>query len=202
MSFDASLRDSVADKVDMLGFLPGALSAAMLEAFGVVPMNAEMKRFVSAPIVVHCPPGWTAANYFDSMEWMPQQIRAERLEIALGKRPTWLVGPTEIAAVMHAASLQAPFRDAMGDLYLWATSHAIARHRKVSFSDIWNMVAHDHRLITDDDVLGRRNSSLHMEYLAIAGEIRRKLDRYAKSTSRSTRDEESTIEIALPIAAE
>lgn len=172
-------RERIGVFLSLLASMNSKVAAAAVEAFDIVPLSADDRRFINGPIVVHASGGYTADAVPD---WMWSQIRAERIEIILGLQPDMIVGPTEMAAVMHNASLIAPFNRETGELYLWAGSHARSKYENCAREVIWAKLSKDTPMITDDDVI-RRGGRLFMDYRELAHEIRRKVDRSAKSNT-------------------
>jgi hypothetical protein len=169
-------RERIGNILVALASMAPSVAAAFVEAFDIVPLSAVEKRYINGPVIVHAQGGYTA---MDLPEWMVPQIRVERLEIILGLQPDMIVGPTEMAAVMHNASLIAPFNRETGELYLWAGSHARSKYENCAREVIWAKLSKDTPMITDDDVI-RRGGRLFMDYRELAHEIRRKVDRNAK----------------------
>jgi len=85
-----------------------------------------------------------------------------------------VVGPTEIAAVMYPAMLEAPPRSEHADLYVWATAHAMARKNGTSLAEFYKTMGM--RPIEDSEVLDRRGR-LHDAYRRLSEDIRRKVIR-------------------------
>jgi hypothetical protein len=180
------LRQAALPIIAMAAMAPG-LAAAMIEAFTLVPLSADDKRYLHSPILVHEAGGWGAAHIPD---WMPPQIRAERVEIILGLQPRWLVGPTEIVAVMHAATLAAPLQREPSDLYVWATVQAMARKLGKPPEHVWETirpVGSNEPAIPDEEVLAPRGR-LYMTYLGLSQEIRRKTGKVQMERDRATRN--------------
>jgi len=167
----------------MAPFLPRQWIAAMLEVFGTDAfgkLSADDRRFLTGPICIH-DGGWG-----DTLpKWMIEQAGAERVEIVLGKAP-WIIGPTELAAVMYGAMMTAPRGADLTDLYLWATTQAAARHYGKPVAEYWQQL--DHRPIADSDVLERSGRLWH-DYQALAHEARRKTIAAQASRDREERHE-------------
>src|SRR5262245_7702198 len=119
--------------------------AVLIELAGI-SLDADARRFLTGPVVVSNTGGWHEIM----PRWMPQQVAAERVEIALSVAP-WPVGPTEIAAVMYAATMASPLNSEMVELYGWAVSHAVARHKGQTADEI--AANFDSRPITENDLL-------------------------------------------------
>lgn len=169
-------RERLGAFLSLLASMNSTVAATMVEAFDIVPLSANDRRFINGPIVVHSQGGYTAA---DLPEWMVPQIRAERMEIILGLQPDMIVGPTEITAVMHAATYEAPLNRETGEIYVWAGAHAMAKHKNCTPEEMWTKLYPDEPMITHDMVI-RRGGRLFMHYRELAQEIRRKVDRNAK----------------------
>lgn len=159
----------------MLGALAGIGAAPELltvlrefaqDGGAVRELNADDRRYLDGPVVVHESP-WR-----DTLpEWMHSQARAERAEIVLGDSK-WIVGPTEMAAVMYPRTFESPMRSEMADLYLWASTQAAAKHFGRDLAAMWKQVGG--REITDREVL-EPGGRLYYEYRDLAHEIRRKV---------------------------
>jgi hypothetical protein len=140
--------------------------STMLEVFCPdIKLSADDRRFLMGPIVVH-DAGWggTIPN------WMIEQAGAERVEIVLGDKP-WIIGPTELAAVMYGAMMSAPRGSDLTDLYLWAASTASARHYSRPIEELWQQL--NMRAVADSDVLERSGRLWH-DYQALANAARSK----------------------------
>jgi len=145
--------------------------AALAEVFNIGTADGAMTRtealrFYKGPIIVHQSP-WMA----DIPDWMFTQARAERAEIVFGDSP-YIVGPTEIAAVMYPATMEHPLPYESTQLYLWATANASARHRQLPICEIWKMIGSEP--ITDEQVCCR-GGKWWETYRDLASEIRRKV---------------------------
>jgi hypothetical protein len=172
-------RERISKILVALASMAPSLAATFVEAFDIVPLSAVEKRYMNGPVIVHAQGGYTA---MDLPEWMVPQIRVERLEIILGLQPDMIVGPTEITAVMHAATYEAPLQREIGEIYVWAGAHAVARHKNCTPEEMWMKLYPDDPMITHDMVI-RRGGRLFMHYNQLAHEIRRKVDRSAKSNT-------------------
>jgi hypothetical protein len=159
----------------LLAQLGGAALVPMLAEMGGFQLPADDRRFLAGPIVVHAN-GWQN----DIPKWMFDQARAERVEIILGHRKNsgWLVGPTEIAAVMYPAVMANPLHHSTHELYLWASSSASARHFDKPIAEIWAML--NMRPIEDAEVIDR-HGRLWDDYRRLCDEIRRKVIAAEKS---------------------
>lgn len=175
-TYTAEERERISKILVALASMAPSLAAAFVESFDIVPLSAVEKRYINGPVIVHAQGGYT---HMDLPEWMVPQIRVERLEIILGLQPDMIVGPTEMAAVMHAATYEAPLQREIGELYLWAGAHAMARHKNCTPEEMWMKLYPDEPMITHDKVI-RRGGRLFMHYQELAHEIRRKVDRNAK----------------------
>jgi hypothetical protein len=153
------------------------LVSALADFGGVQPPNKprekcvfdsklDAMRYLRGPLIIHRN-GWT-----DTLpDWMPAQAMMERSEIVLGDSP-YLVGPTEIAAVMYPATMEHPLRSDTCELYLWATANASARHFGKKVKEYWKML--DQRPIADKEVI-ERGGRLWNNYADLVWEIRRKV---------------------------
>lgn len=147
-------------------------AVAMLAEFGGVEISLDDRRFLQGPLIVHESP-WRETL----PRWMIQQAMAERAEIVFGQR-AGLVGPTELAAVMYPAMMDAPPHHETADLYCWATAHACSRHYGKPLAAIWKSLGCDP--IPDSQVI-ERNGRLYQPYNSLALDIRRKVVAAAKA---------------------
>jgi len=145
---------------------------SLLAGMGGSTLTADARRYLEGPLVVHTAGGWEN----DIPAWMPAQVRAERVDIVLGGA-AWIVGPTEIAAVMYAATCAAPLPHGYADLYLWGAVHAMVRHSGRSAADLWAMLGCPP--ITDRDVCERGGRLWHL-YQPLADIIRRRVIAHCK----------------------
>jgi hypothetical protein len=157
--------------------------AAMVEVLCPdIKLSADDRRFLAGPICVHGRGGgWNE----DIPKWMFEQADAERVEILFGGAP-WIIGPTELAAVMYCAMMDAPRHSDIVDLYLWAATTASARHYNRPIEDLWKQL--DMRPIADDEVL-ERGGRLWQDYQALADEARRKSIAAAHGQEREAQKE-------------
>ena len=119
---DTTRRDRMLRAMAGLGMAKEWL-AALLD---LGEFSRDQCRFMAGPVIVHRSP-WMA----NMPDWMIRQVGACRLDILLDEgagETSCLVGPTEIAAVMYPATLEAPLTSAYCDLYLWASTNACSRH--------------------------------------------------------------------------
>ncbi|MCG5238404.1 hypothetical protein ACIU1J_32165 [Azospirillum doebereinerae] len=145
---------------------------SLLAELGGATLTADARRYLEGPLVVHAAGGWEN----DLPDWMPAQVRAERVDIVLGGA-AWIVGPTEIAAVMYAATCAAPLAHGYAELYLWGTVHAMVRHSGRSAADLWAMLGG--QPVTDRDVCERGGRLWHL-YQPLAETIRRRVIAHCK----------------------
>ena len=153
----------------LAGMGAGRDLVVMLIEFAGIKLPLDERRFLMGPIIVDNSSGWHEVM----PRWMPLQVAAERVEIALGEA-AWPVGPTEIAAVMYAAVMAAPMSGETVDLYCWATANACARHYGKPVADYWDKLVSGPRSIEDREVV-RPGGRLYENYRELAGEIRRKV---------------------------
>jgi predicted RNA methylase len=179
-----STGDEAKRLASMLGFMrsTGMPVAPVLALAGHLrEIPKEVMDWVDGPIVVHTGPGggWPYPH------WMVAQIKEERVDVALGLAPEGtIVGPTEISAVMHSASHEAPLSQRAADLYLWASINAMARKESTSAEAQWARLyppgsMHYTRPITDDEVLSK-NGRLRHDYRQLSEEVLRKVARGRK----------------------
>lgn len=157
-----------------MGAIPG-LIPALAEMSGLA-LSADERRYLEGPIVLHAAGGWEA----DVPGWMFHQVRAERVEIVLGRSPL-TVGPTELAAVMMPATYEAPLPHDLCELYLWGAVHAYARHAGTDPAERW--AALDHHPVTDRDMLP--GGRLRHAYEPLAASIRRRVIALAPAAGRA-----------------
>jgi hypothetical protein len=166
--------------------------AAMVEILCPdIKLSADDRRFLVGPICVHGRPGgWNETI----PKWMFEQASIERVEIVLGGKP-WIVGPTELAAVMYCAMTDAVRHQDIVDLYLWASSTASARHYDRPIEGIWKQL--NMRPILDADVLDR-SGRLWQDYQDLACEARRKSIQAAQVDERQARKETKERAVTKP----
>lgn len=145
----------------------------LLAEFGGFTLTADDRRFLDGPAVVHSAGGW----HEDIPAWLFDQLRAERVEIVLGGAP-WIVGPTELTAVMYSAVCEAPLDGDHADLYLWASTNAVARHRGCPSGDLWAALGYPP--IPDSAVI-TRGGRLWPVYQPLAEAVRRRVIHHARS---------------------
>lgn len=133
---------------------------------GQFESRLDAMRYLRGPLVIH---GTAWAGSLP--EWMASQAVAERSEIVLGNSP-YLVGPTEIAAVMYPATMEHPMRHDAVELYLWAAVNACCKQYHRTLKEQWKMVGHDP--IADKEVI-QHGGRLWQDYSQLAWEIRRKV---------------------------
>jgi hypothetical protein len=153
----------------LAGMGAGRDLVVMLIEFAGIKLPLDERRFLMGPIIVDNSSGWHEVM----PRWMPLQVQAERVEIALGEA-AWPVGPTEIAAVMYAAVMAAPMSGETVDLYCWATANACARHYGKPVAEYWDKLVSGPRSIEDREVV-KPGGRLFETYRELAGEIRRKV---------------------------
>jgi hypothetical protein len=146
----------------------GLVAAEMIKAFGLRRLSAADHAYLSGPMILHSQGNW----YRDTPRWLLSQARAERVDVVLGLEPRWIVGPTEIVAVMMPATQEAPLSTNAVQLYLWACRHALARSGRQVPKEPDSIRMHP---ATDDEVLDR-GGWLHDDYRRLAQEIRRKVE--------------------------
>lgn len=169
--------------LSILGSLgaPSELTTALAEMGGIEFHGADLNglRFLRGPLIVH------QSAWMDSIpDWMPRQAMMERHEIVFGDAP-WIVGPTEIGAVMYPRTMEAPMRSDMTELYLWATATACARHYKKPIAKYWKDLA-GQRPIPDKEVIVRGGRLWH-EYSDLSHEIRRKVIAHQTGRDRESK---------------
>lgn len=146
----------------------GGLIGPLISVFGAdLGLSLNDRRFLAGPLIVH------QSAWMDIVpKWMASQAIAERVEIVRGTREG-IVGPTEIAAVMMPWTFEAPLGYEMTELYLWASTAAVARHTGRPVDEIWAALEHQ-RSIPDTEVVTRGGRLWHL-YQPLAYEIRRKV---------------------------
>lgn len=154
-------------RMAQMGMNPAVLSVLM-EMGGV---SKDEIRYATGPIVIH-ENGWG-----DTLpEWIGPQVKAERMEIVLRDAQAGMksedVGPTELMAVLYPATMASPLDHETTQLYLWASSKAISRHKSISADEIAEMVGSE--VIADEEVYSLEGN-LNRRYRMICSEIRRKV---------------------------
>lgn len=153
---------------------------AMLDLAGI-KLGADHRHFLAGPIVQR-KNGWEA----DTPRWLYDAIPAERLAIVLDDhahgRPGWQIGPAELATALYPYSLEAPMREPVSELYLWASGHAVAARDGVSPDVIRQKID----FVSDGEVLGPAGRYFH-DHQRIVGDIRRTVIRHQKERARDVR---------------
>ena len=156
---------------------------------GLAPLPRTELLWIDGPIICHNAGGW-------GPEWeghpvrqatTKEQIRLERIETALGYSP-FPVGPTEIMAVMYAATMGAPLRSEATEVYLWAGAAALDRSTGSARGTTADRLGDSNgavRRLSDHQVLTEHPWSGF--YRETAEAIRRKVIGHAQSTERRQR---------------
>jgi hypothetical protein len=157
----------------------------VLAEFGGTKIPLDLRRYLEGPIIVHSVGGWEK----DIPKWMFPQIIAERVEIVTGESPYPIIGPTEIAAVMYAATMAHPLDRDAAELYLWAGARAATRHFGKPLEEYERMLGPDGnvRQPSDKDVI-QRGGRLWELYHGLATEIRRKVVAHQQGRERQRRE--------------
>ena len=149
----------------------------VLGRFAGLDLTADDWKFLEGPVVQH------DGQWRDTTpRWMYPQIMTERAEIVFGQvDPRFIVGPTEIAAVMYPACMEHPMAHDAVELYSWASINAAARQFGHDREQLWrNLCGEDRRdWRSDDDVLGGRHG-VSQFYRDLAHEIRRRVIQHSK----------------------
>lgn len=180
-SFESRLVSAAA-----LGLVPRPVLAALLTVFAPERLSADDRKFLEGPLVVH------QSSWNDTRPvWIMEQVSAERVGIVLGTTPQYIIGPTEMLAVMYGASLDAPLDRDYADLYLWAGANATARKWSRDIEAVWAMFGM--APIEDRDVLLPSGRLYHV-YRPLAEDVRRRViaqqgdrDRVERSDARAAR---------------
>lgn len=163
---------------------------AELKKRGLLPLPAESVLWIDGPIICHSGGGWGPAweGHPVRNPTTSAQIRLERLESTLGASP-FPVGPTEIGAVMFAATMAAPLSDTSHRIYLWAAAKWLDRTLKMPPGTTLGQLGADlAQELSDEDVLLRE--PFRSAYRNLAAEIRRKvIDESRRRRSAPTREE-------------
>ncbi|MGI9498815.1 MAG: hypothetical protein ACR2P3_02155 [Geminicoccaceae bacterium] len=164
--------------------------SAMLDLSGM-PLRADHRHFLTGPIVQHRS-DWQPST----PEWLYRAAPAERLAIVLDDhahdREGWQAGPSEIAAVLFPASMEAPLQHWAAEIYCWASGHAKAAQDGVPADVMREKIA-----FVDDAQILTPTGSYHRHYRDLVSDIRRRVIRAAKERKRNNR---RTSKIATSLA--
>lgn len=151
-----------------------SFALTLAESFNLVQLTTDDRRYFDGPVIYNTVGGWAE----ELPAWLSDAIRQERLEMAVGMHPGWLVSASEIIAVLYGVTHCGPVRHDVANLYAWAMSYALTHRREpdgtpnpVKREDFWRDI-HNDRVVADSDVLSS-NGKLHKVYRDTADEIRR-----------------------------
>lgn len=164
-----TLADTAAGLYERTSDVESAI--AYIQGFGI-QLDADTKRYLRAPVLCHHS-DWTQdvpAIFFT-------QARKERFAIVLGAMPG-IVGPSEIAIILFAASLCAPLQHDYAELYFWAGGHAMKGQQRPP-EEIWSAIG---VTLADSDVLDPRGR-LYQTYTRFAHDLRSRLCRAKSATN-------------------
>lgn len=134
-------------------------------------INADGHRYLHGPVVVH------GSAWRDVVpQWMIQAVPAERYRILHGLMPGYIVGPTELAAVMMPATMESPLYNEYVEMYCWAACKAVSQHYGPE-----SEAAQNARSITntkDDDFL-KPGGQYYYTYTELAHDIRRRVIKHS-----------------------
>ncbi len=172
------------------GAVLGLMIDMTLEAHQRPKMPAELRRYVTGPIVVHSNHGNDLHDH--PLHQFKDEIMWERAQIGLGVSP-FMVSPTELAMVIHEASFVHPLRNYLAEIYLWAGSHAIAARSEQDKEHFWDMLnggketppGHRSPVITDEMVLTQE--PWKSEYLELSRQVRNKVINHVRGREREAR---------------
>lgn len=150
--------------------LSNDVCGVLAEMGGLDLGKADERRWLLGPVVVHAAGGWEK----DLPKWMRERAIAERWEIVSGRWPGHIVGPTELAAVMYAATMVAPMRSEYAELYCWAVGHAMHQHEPKRFPTPYSAQKGNGWIVEDKAVI-ERGGRYWDTYWPLAQEIRRKV---------------------------
>ena len=142
--------------------------ATLLE-FSDPALRKEHLQFLKGPIVLH------QSQWMDMVpDWLFQQIIPERIDIILAEYEAgevgWRVGPAEITATIMPASMDAPMPYELSEIYLWASSCAVARRDNRTAEEVWHSINNHPFPESDITTSGGR---YFYDYQRISGDIRR-----------------------------
>lgn len=170
----------------------GELLLAMLEMQlsieGWPQLSREERKYLGGPVVVHeGVNGWGTKFAGHPIHTYKGQIYAERVEVVL-RLAEWPVGPTEVMAVMYAATMDAPITHEAANIYVWAASHAAQKKHfpNKTYTELQPASAYD-KPITDDDILHGR---YHHAFRDLCREIRSKVERHSMIGAPKRRSQE------------
>lgn len=162
-------------KLALLGELglPASVVASFSQVFDPDGLTQDDRRYLAGPLVVH------QSSWNDTRpKWLDQQARQERVGVVFGQLPGHIVGPSEIAAVMYGATLEAPLGHEWQELYLWAAAHAVTRRDHGKRPDIETL---------PDDTFLSPAGRYHHAYRDLATDVRRKVVQVQATHERTLR---------------
>lgn len=133
-------------------------------------IERNLIKYLEGPIIHSCSE-WNK----NIPDWLYSAIPSERLEIVLKDHENGSisdrVGVSELTIVLMAASLETPLQYEYSDIYLWAASHAYAKHKEVPFKEVQKLIGHS---VNDKDII-KNNGKHHQAYRHICKDIRDKV---------------------------
>ena len=107
-----------------------------------------------------------------------------------GHVPGYVVGPTEVAAVMMPATMESPMHHEYAEIYLWAARKAVEAHYGAD-SQAAKSAAEVSRT-TDDDFLSP-NGQYHWQYSDLVHDIRRRVIKHSTWKSGRGKNTRTTV---------
>jgi hypothetical protein len=168
--------------------LPASVVASFAAVFDVGGLTLDDRRFLTGPLVVHRSP-WNEGR----PKWMDIQAVQERVLVVFGQLPRHIIGPSEIAAVMYGASMDAPLGHEWHELYLWAAAQAVARRDGGKRPGCIETL--------DDDVFLSPDGRYHHSYRELAQDVRRRVVTLQAGRERETRTKERLQDKPTPLCS-
>jgi len=151
---------------------PGELIAAMLNLALDGKLSKAHERFLCAPIIQQ------RSDWMDTTPtWLYEAITYDRLQVVLdelkrGEQKGNTVGPIELTTVIYPATMDAPVRYELFQIYMWAASQANAFHQNKPVEEIYEKLSM--QPIPDEDIVSP-SGQFHYHYKQLCADIRRKV---------------------------
>lgn len=154
--------------IDVTG-LPAGNAIALFELTGEDLLTLEQRRYLAGPISVH-QNQWTADCEGLTFEWLRNACYKERMEMVMQEvesgESKGLASTAEVSICMYPAMMDAPMHHSIVNVYLWASSQTVQRHKGIDTSDINGNLTYE---------------AVKFEYEILAREIRCKVVAAAQS---------------------
>ena len=138
-------------------------------------LTLEQIRYLSGPISVHKAGNWEKDIEEDSFSWLRMAVAKDRLEIVVHELKTGesnrMASASEILCCMYSATMVAPMHHSWADVYTYANSLTIPKHRFPNgypdgSADWWSFMDFGHPL---------NYKQVKDDYELLARDIRRKV---------------------------